>query len=155
MAKVVIELAGSEYVCVSVPSGSTAAAVAAEYGVTDTNKFDEVADNAFTADEIFFSNGFRVTAGTATWTIANGRTAVRDLAISVYSRVAENQSQFASGALLAAQASLASGSRDATINALLTDINTTATTLTGKLSDISSAADAAALKTIFDSFPVT
>ena len=155
MAKIIVKYnAAGECAAFTIPSGRTAAQVAKQSQVTDVNDYEEVADNAFTADEFFFQGGFSVASGTASWAIAGGRTQLNEIIRQRYKNVIKNvviTSDYPELTIIA-QASLSTG-RIAEVQTVLDTINTNATTLSTALTNTASAADAAALKVIYDALP--
>ena len=155
MSKIIIKYnAAGECAAFTIPSGRTAAQVAKQSKVTDVNDYEEVADNAFTADEIFFQGGFSVTDGTASWAVAGARTEMKEVISLLYANISKHLVDCCDypEIVVISQASLSTG-RVAEVQTVLDSLNTTAMEEEAVLADVDSADNAAELKIIYDALP--
>lgn len=132
--------------------GVTAAEIAESFNITDTNLYDEVADDAFTYDECYFVKGFDVSGGTATFDLADAKEQAKVSALIALNKESENARGLISTAVLNSQAALDPNNRSAFAQTAIDAINAKVTDYLSRLSNIDGAADAAALKAVTDTF---
>ena len=140
---------------VDIPAGNTAERLAASYGITNANLYEEVADNAFTEEEFSFRDAFDVSNGVATFSLADAKSMATLLATTAYSISIDSVSGSFSTATLLSQHTLPVSARDLDVQTIFDNINAEVTALTAAQQNITAAADITALKVITDSLPNT
>ena len=87
MSKLIVKTKAypKEVTVIDIPAGNTAERLAASYGITNANLYEEVADNAFTEEEFSFKDAFDVSNGVATFSLADAKSMANLLAATAYS----------------------------------------------------------------------
>ena len=142
-----------EVIVVDIPAGNTAERLAASYGVTNADLYEEVADDAFTSDECYLRNGFDVDEGTATFALEDAKSFVSLLATHAYSQSIQDASTGHSPITLLAQFSLPSESRDPEVQTVLDNVNSEITSLAAVKVSVEAATSASGLKALVDDLP--
>lgn len=157
MAKLIVKTKGypKEVSIIDIPAGDTAERLAASFGVTNANLYEEVADNAFTEEEFSFKNAFDVSNGIATFSLDDAKSMANSLAATAYSSSIDSVSGNFSTATLLSQFTLPAVDRDLDVQTIFDNINAEVTALTAAQQSIAAAADITALKVVTDSLPDT
>jgi len=133
---------------VDLPAGQTAASLAASFGITDTTKFKSFDEADFDAASYSFPTAFALAADTVSFSLPNAKTS----ALVVLDRQTKILIEAAVGSVnptaLAAQGFLASGSRIASYQTLLDNVNTIVVAADTKETNIGSAATVQAVAAI-------
>lgn len=155
MTKLIVKFKAypKEIVIFDVTAGFTAAALASSLGVTNPNLYEEVADDAFTDEEFFIRDGFDVSNGVATFSLADAKASAIFEASVAYSISMESASSGISPATMLAQFSLPAQDRNLDIQAVFDGVNAEVSALTAAQQSINNAVDITALKSVVDSLP--
>lgn len=133
----------------------TASGMIQDMKLDNDDLYEEVADDAFTADEIRFNDGFDVVTGTASWSIERARPQLKRIARRVYKNIIDDLFREAdySEATVIVQASLAEGDRIAGVQDLMDLLNTKSVELASVYASIDAATGGSDLATIENALP--